>query len=192
MSLCPVCGILTQYYTFRPIVFLGTVLFCLGILLSSFVQDVPVFYLTYGVVVGTGLCLLYMSSIIVLPFCFQKSLGTACGLVAASHSGFTMCYGPLYEYLIRKHGWRNTMRIITSSFIPLAISCCLFPSRKEVSSQRKTGELKISASLKRIARNKQFLLWILLMTLVYLAIFVPQVHLVSFTISTVYIIICDS
>ena len=180
MCLCPLCGVLTRYYTFRPVVFLGSVLLCLGILLSSFVKDIPVFYLTYGMIFGTGSCLLYMSAIIVLPFCFQRHLGIATGLATASNSGFTMWCGPVYEYLIRHYGWRVSLRIVAAVFfLPLTMSCALFPSKKQIPSEKKTGDFKVGASFCRLVKNKGFLIWFLLMTLVYLAIFIPMIHLVS-------------
>ncbi|XP_028413960.1 monocarboxylate transporter 10-like [Dendronephthya gigantea] len=91
MCLCPACGILTRYFSFRPVVVLGSTLLCLGLLLSSFVKDISLFYLTYGVIFGTGTCLLYMSSIIVLQFCFQRHLAAATGVVSSASGGFPMC-----------------------------------------------------------------------------------------------------
>jgi MCP family monocarboxylic acid transporter-like MFS transporter 10 len=179
MSMCPVCGILTRYYSFRPVVFLGSILLCLGLLLSSFVNDIPVFYLTYGVIFGTGTSLIFMPGIIVLQFCFQKHLATTTGLVTGANSGFTMWYGPVYEYLIRRYGWRATLRIVTCFLIPLAVACALFPSKKQMPSDRDGGSLKVKKSLRRLLKNKVFLIWFLLMTFVYIGIGVPMVHLVS-------------
>ena len=179
MCLCPLCGILIRRYAFRSVVFLGSVLLCLGLLLSSFIQDISVFYLTYGVVFGTATCLLYMGGIIVLPFCFRIHLATAAGLVTAANSGFTMWCGPMYEYLIRHYGWRVTLRIIASLFIPLVLSCALFPSKKQVPTERHGTDLNVSATFWRLVRNKGFVIWVLLMTLVYLGFYVPLMHLVS-------------
>ena len=179
MCLCPLCGILTRRYAFRSVVFLGSVLLCLGLLLSSFIKDIPVFYLTYGMVFGTGTCLLYMTGIIVLPYCFRVHLATAAGLITAANSGFTMWCGPVYEYLLRHYGWRATLRIIALLFIPLAVSCALFPSRKQIPIERRAADLNVIVTLKRLIKNKGFLIWLLLMTLVYLGFYVPLVHLVS-------------
>ena len=185
MSLCPLCGILTRYFTFRPVVLLGSILLCLGLLVSSFVKDISVFYLTYGVIFGAGACLMFMPGIIVLPFCFQRHLATATGLVAAANSAFTMWYGPVYEYLVRHYGWRATLRFVNLILIPLAVSCALFPSKNQVPSERQSRGFKVSASFGRMVKNKGFLIWVLLMTLVYLGIFVPLMHLVSECISSI-------
>jgi MFS family permease len=182
MSLCPLCGILTRYFTFRPVVLLGSILLCLGLLVSSFVKDISVFYLTYGVIFGAGACLMFMPGIIVLPFCFHKHLATATGLVAAANSAFTMWYGPVYEYLVRHYGWRATLRFVNLILIPLAVSCALFPSKNQVPSERQSRGFK---SFGRMVKNKGFLIWVLLMTLVYLGIFVPLMHLVSECISSI-------
>ncbi|XP_028417284.1 monocarboxylate transporter 4-like [Dendronephthya gigantea] len=179
MCLCPACGILTRYFSFRPVVVLGSTLFCLGLLLSSFVKDIPLFYLTYGIIFGTGTCMLYMSSIIVLPFCFQRNLAAATGVVTSANGGFTMWCGPVYEYLIRHYGWRVTLRIFSLFFIPLLFACALFPSKKQIPREKK-NDLNIRKSFGRMLRNKGFLLWVFLMTLVYLGLFVPQMHLMSF------------
>ena len=179
LCLGPLCAILTRRFAFRPVVFLGSVLFCLGLLLTSFIKDIPLFYLTYGILFGTGTSLLFMSSIIVLPFCFQANIATTVGLVIAANSGFTMWCGPVYEYLIRHYGWRATLRIIALLFIPLVASCALFPSRKQVPIGRLGTNVNVGVTLRRLVRNKGFLIWLLLMTLVYLGFYVPLVHLVS-------------
>ena len=179
MLLCPVCGVLTRYYTFRPVVFMGSIFLCLGLLISSFVNEIPVFYLTYGLIFGTGSCLLYMPGIIVIPFCFEKHLGIATGFATSSNSIFVMWCSPVYEYLIRHYGWRIALRIVAGIFIlPLVVSCAFFPSKKLIPSERKTGDFKVSASFWRMVKNKEFLIWLLLMTVIYLGIFLPYVHLV--------------
>ncbi|XP_028413961.1 monocarboxylate transporter 10-like [Dendronephthya gigantea] len=142
MCLCPACGILTRSFSFRPIVVLGSTLLCLGLLLSSFVKDIPLFYLTYGVIFGTGTCLLFMSSIIVMPFCFERHLAAATGVVTSANGSFPMC-------------------------------------KKQIP-REKQNDLNIRKSFGRMLKNKGFLLWLFLMTLVYLGLFVPQMHLISF------------
>ena len=178
MCLSPVCGILTRYFSFRPVVVLGSILLCLGLLLSSFVKDIPLFYLTYGIIFGTGTSLLYMSSIIVLPICFQKHIAAATGVVISANGGFPMWYGPIYEHLVRRYGWRVTLRIVALFFIPLLFACALFPSKKQVPCEKENG-LKVKKLFGRLLKNKGFLVWVFLMTLVYLGLFVPQMHLVS-------------
>jgi MFS family permease len=178
LCLCPASGILTQYFSFRPVVLLGSILLCLGLLLSSFVNDIPLFYLTYGLIFGTGVSLLFMSSVLVLPIYFQRHLTTATGLVIAANSSFTMWYAPLYEYLIRRYGWRVALRIVTCFLIPLLGGCTLFPSKKKVPRDRDEASLKVKESLRRLLKNKEFLIWFLLMTLVYLWQLVPTFHLV--------------
>ncbi|XP_028406480.1 monocarboxylate transporter 13-like [Dendronephthya gigantea] len=179
MCLCPACGILTRYFSFRPVVVLGSTFLCLGLLLSSFVKDIPLFYLTYGVIFGTGTCLLYMSSIIVLPFCFERHLAAATGVVSSACGGFPMWYGPACEYLIRHYGWRVTLRIVSLFFIPLLFACALFPSKKQIPREKGNG-LNVRVTFGRMLKNKGFLTWVLLMVFVYLGLFVPQVHLISF------------
>ena len=178
MGLCPLCGFLIRYFSFRPVIFIGSTLLCLGLLLSSFVNDVAVFYLTYGIIFGTGVCLLYMSAVIVLPFCFHNHLATATGLVIAANSGFTMCYGPLYEYLIRQYGWRATLRILSLFIIPLFVACAVFPNRKEVPRQTQKDGFDMRISFQRLMKSTGFVLWLFVMCLVYLGLFVPIVHLV--------------
>ena len=88
-----------------------------------------------------------------------------------------MWCGPMYEYLIRRYGWRVTLRILALFFVPLIFACALFPSKQQVPCE--TGkDLKVRKSFGRMLKNKGFLVWAFLMILVYLAILVPQVHLV--------------
>ena len=182
MGISPVCHNLTQSFGFRRVVFVGGTFFFLGLLTTSFASDIRLIYLTYGLLFGTGTCLLYIPAVTVLPYCFQNHLFTAFGIVISTGSLFTLWFGPVYEYLIRKYGWRLALKILMVLIVPVGISCAFFPKKGQVSlNEGKESKPKTSSSLLRVLRNQAFILWIFIMFLVYLGIMIPFVFLVSFS-----------
>ena len=166
---------------FRRATILGTVVFCLGILLSSFAHNIWVLYLTYGLLSGTGASFLFTSSLTVLPFVFKKRLATASGIVMAGNGLFTVCLGPMNEYLLREYGLRTTLRLLTLWIFPLGLASSFLPRKRQL------GVLVESTSVKKklhctsasLLKHKPFALWVFVMSLVYLGIYIPLVHLVS-------------
>lgn len=137
------------------------------------------FYLTYSLIFASGTCLLFASAIIVIGLCFKKHFALVSGLVLAANGGFVMWCGPVYEYLIRNHGWRSTLRIFVLLLIPLVMAYLLFPGKREITGNRDAGQVNEPAvAPARLLRNKGFMTWLLIMFLVYIGLFIPQVHLV--------------
>ena len=172
-----------QSIGFRRVAFLGTVIFCLSFLLSSFAHEIWVLYLTYGLLSGIGASFMFTSSITVLPFVFKKRLATASGIVMAGNSLFTMSLGPMNEYLLREYGLRTTLRLLTLWIVPVSLGCALLPSKHQVVAfgDTKSGIKRLFSALTKLLKHKAFVLWALVISLVYLGIYIPVVHLVSVT-----------
>ena len=180
MGISPVCHTLTQSFGFRRVVFVGGTFFFLGLLTTSFASDIRLIYITYGLLFGTGTCLLFIPSVTVLPYCFQTHLSTAWGIAISTGTLFVLWFGPIYEYLMRKYGWRLALKILMVLIVPVGIACAFFPKKGQVSfNEGKESKTKPSSSLLRVLRNQAFVLWIFIMFLVYLGLMIPIVYLVS-------------
>ena len=180
MGFSPVCHNLTQSFGFRRVVFVGGTFFFLGLLTTSFASDIRLIYITYGLLFGTGTCLLYIPGVTVLPYYFQTHLSTAWGIAISTGTLFVFWFGPVYEYLMRKYGWRLALKILMVLIVPVGIACAFFPKKGQVSfNEEKESKTTHSSSLLRVLRNQAFILWIFIMFLVYLGLMIPIVYLVS-------------
>jgi MFS family permease len=72
---CSVSCMLVDFFDARKIGFIGGVLSTFGLIASAFVNDLKLYFLTYGVIFGIGQSLFLASILSILPHYFNKRLG---------------------------------------------------------------------------------------------------------------------
>ncbi|ORY44406.1 MFS general substrate transporter [Rhizoclosmatium globosum] len=84
-----------ERFGFRPVIFVGTIVMALGLLLSSFTTSLPLLILTQGIVFGIGASFVYLPAVSLPSQWFLKRRGLATG-IAVSGSGFGgLCWSRL-------------------------------------------------------------------------------------------------
>lgn len=81
----PVWGYFSQRMSARTFVAIGGLLAGLGWVLSSFVTSLPMLYLTYGVITGTGVGMVFVAGSDLAAQWFPDRRGFAVGMVAGSY-----------------------------------------------------------------------------------------------------------
>ncbi|MBM4330926.1 MAG: MFS transporter [Deltaproteobacteria bacterium] len=121
----PLTGYLVDRTGPRRTMVLGAVLLSLGLILSCFGNEFWHFWISFGLLAGTGLCL--MGSVpftTVIRNWFEKKRGLAFSLIFAG-SGGAFAFYPVIAWLIERSGWRNTFLIegfiLGGVMIPLVI-----------------------------------------------------------------------
>ncbi|KAI8143612.1 major facilitator superfamily domain-containing protein [Fennellomyces sp. T-0311] len=99
----------------------GSVLMCLGIILSGFSTAVWHLYLTQGLLFGFGASFLYMSIASVIPQWFTTRRGTAMGISSSGTGLGGLALSPMASFLITKYGIRWAFHIL--GFFSLGICC---------------------------------------------------------------------
>jgi MFS transporter, OFA family, oxalate/formate antiporter len=102
----------------------------LGYFLSSFATSIPLLVLTYGVIAGAGVGIVYGVPISLAAKWFPDRKGLAVGLTVVGFGLSPLITAPLAKSLIESYGTNNTFRILGIAFtvILLAISTQLrFP-----------------------------------------------------------------
>jgi MFS transporter, OFA family, oxalate/formate antiporter len=102
----------------------------LGYFLSSFATSIPMLVLTYGVIAGAGVGIVYGVPISLAAKWFPDRKGLAVGLTVVGFGLSPLITAPLAKSLIDNYGTNNTFRILGIAFtvILLAISTQLrFP-----------------------------------------------------------------
>ncbi|XP_058123737.1 monocarboxylate transporter 10 [Anopheles ziemanni] len=186
--LSPVSGILTDKIGLRRTTFIGGLLTCGGMFLSSFVtHSVSALYFTYGIMFGLGAALAYTPSLAILGHYFKRYLGLVNGIVTAGSSVFTAIMPICLEWLIEHTGLATSFRIlaIISSFV---IFCALLykplqppPPPPKV----KPGRSAFSTFLRSFInfdnwKKRRYIIWAVSIPIALFGYFVPYVHMGKF------------
>lgn len=111
-----VAGFILRRVGPRPVAFFGGVMFSLGLFFASFTHSLITLYLTWGIMVGTGLGFGYLTPITVGSLWFPYQRGLVNGLAIGIFAGGSGIFGPLAGYLVERVGWRETFRILAAIF----------------------------------------------------------------------------
>ncbi|KAK7463165.1 hypothetical protein BaRGS_00038277 [Batillaria attramentaria] len=194
-----VAGVASDRFGLRKVAFTGGFLAFIGMLSSAFVQDLMLLYLTYGVCIGVGFGLSFVLSIAILGHYFKKRLGLANGLVTFGNATFAMVYSLMIPTLINTVGLQYTL-LCLSGFSFLIMPCALTwkpriercstrleSARTQAASEGRTGGRDGSGVCMctckfldvTIWRNRGYVAWAVAMSVTYLGLPVPFIHIVK-------------
>jgi MFS family permease len=109
----PIIGNLIERIGARRVIFLGGVIFTVGMLLTAQIQTWWQLYLTFGLVSGFGIAMSgWVPFIVTVERCYPERLGTALGFALAG-VGFGILIGvPAINALVESFGWRQTFVLL--------------------------------------------------------------------------------
>jgi len=155
---------------------------CGTICLSAFSPSVPVLMLTYGILGGFSLGLIYLPSVVAVGYYFKSKRAVATALATCGAGVGAFAYAPLTTYLESNLGWQNAIRIVGSFYL-----MCIFfgltmrPLKKKdvVVEEHGTGEKQTALRNKliSIAKNPYFLLVGISQAIASLGFFIPFIYL---------------
>ncbi|XP_072444520.1 monocarboxylate transporter 3 isoform X2 [Chiloscyllium punctatum] len=116
----PLCSIVVNRFSCRPVMLVGGLLASSGMILASFSANITQLYLTAGVLTGLGLALNFQPSLIMLGRYFDKKRPLANGLAAAGSPVFLSALSPFGQVLLDYYGWRGGFLIMGG----LLLNCC--------------------------------------------------------------------
>ncbi|MEG2360787.1 MAG: OFA family MFS transporter [Christensenella sp.] len=137
----------------RPVVFLGGLLFCAGIFLSSFVpQNLPqLIWLFYGGMAGFGVGAAYTSTISCAQKWFMDKKGFATGIIVCTFGASTVVFTPLVNTLLKTIGVSQTFLTLSVIFLAVILIFGWF-----VKNPSKEYMDKFTALLPDLSAQKQF------------------------------------
>jgi OFA family oxalate/formate antiporter-like MFS transporter len=112
-----VAGFMQRRFGSRLNAFVGGLLFSLGLFVASWTTSLPMLYLTWGLMVGTGLGFGYSAPIAAGSRWFPDHLGIVNGLAIGIFAAGSGIFGPLAAVLIERIGWRDTFRVLAIVFL---------------------------------------------------------------------------
>jgi MFS family permease len=106
--LASVTGRLSDRFGPRLVVAVGALSMGLGLVLTAFIHQMWIGYLTYGIGVGVGAACAYVPTLALVGGWFSRRRNTALGLAAAGTGCGTLVVPPIAAALISRYGWRTT------------------------------------------------------------------------------------
>lgn len=108
----PLGSALVDRYGCKYMTVLGSLICTVGFVMSAYVKNIWLMYITFGFIGGIGFCLCFVTAVVSIAFWFGKHRTLALS-IAASGTGFgTVIYSPLITYLLKEYGWRGSMLIM--------------------------------------------------------------------------------
>jgi MFS family permease len=115
---------------FRALIFVGSFLVVIGMLLTSFAREYWQLLLTQGLCVGLGSSCLFLPSLSVVAAAFTKNRALAIGVVGAGGSVGSVIYPIVFSHLQPKIGFGWATRVITCiNLLTLSISILIMQAR---------------------------------------------------------------
>jgi MFS family permease len=160
----------------RSVMAVGAVVMGAGLVLTSFVHQLWLGYLTYGIGVGVGTACGYVPMVAAVGSWFDRRQGLAMGVAISGIGVGTIAGAPLATALISVYGWRQTYLIFgIVSFLVLAV-CGFLASRPAPSGA-------IGLKLGHVLRSREFITLYLSVLLTGFGLFTFFVHLVPFALA---------
>ena len=117
----PFVALLVNVLGMRPVCIIGAVVSASGFFFATFVYDVYLLMLLFGVVAGTGLGLMYVPAVVSVGYYFDKKRALATGVVCSGSGAGTFILAPFASFLLGQLGWRGAMKV----FAGLCLVCTL-------------------------------------------------------------------
>ena len=197
----PVMGRLSERFGCRLVAMTGGLLCIVGLLATSFVNDIEVMFFTYGILFGLGSCCGRTPGYLVVAKYFNKHRSFATGSITMGPALGMFMWGPIAQALLDSIGWRNTFRIIGLCCSLIILSAITFNPNveekdkilekvadgKDYTEQNTDGDnTKHQAKKEKIKildlsvfRIPQYCILVASFTMMFMCRFIPNIHLVS-------------
>lgn len=179
-------GAASDRFGTRPVVLIGAVLLGLSLVLTSRVQSLLEFQLTYGILVGLAASAFFAPMIAAVTGWFETNRSLAVSLVSAGMGVAPMTISPFARWLTTAYDWRTAMLVIGMGAWALVIPAALAVRRPPVPVSSGMAAVAPSEandmSLAQAFRSPQFLVLALTFFACCAAHSGPIFHMVSYAI----------
>lgn len=152
----PIMSALVDRYGCRKMTILGGIASTIGFVAASYSNSIEVLYITYGLMAGLGMGLLYVTAVVCIAYWFDKRRNLAVGLGSCGVGFGTFFYSPLTTYLLEEFGWRGTLLLLSGTVLNVCVCGAVMrdpewlileqkKNRKLNKSKRASSSISISA-----------------------------------------------
>lgn len=140
LLLGPLASVLSNKFSCRRVVIAGGLIFSAGVMISAFMPELEILYLTYGILGGLGKSFAYAPGLVIVGQYFKKRRSLAVGVATAGGGLGTLLLPPLFEILFEEWGFTGAFIILAGFPLHLCISGGLY--RPLVDNKDKHRKLK--------------------------------------------------
>ena len=146
----------------KKFVFLGGVLFGLGMFATGFATSLTILYLTYGVILGLGIGAAYGAATSVATKWFPDKKGLAGGLTAAGFGLGPLIIGPVAKSMIASMGVYRTFNVLGIALLVIICASSLVMEKAPVAEVAAGSTTPAGKNYKEmLAEGNFWLLWII-------------------------------
>jgi MFS family permease len=120
-----VSGFVSDRLGTRRVVLAGAIVLGLGLVLSSHVQEVWQFYVTFGLMVGAGVSAFYVPLTVLAIKWFEGRRAMAAAVVSAGNGLGILALAPLSRWLITEFDWRVAFLVLGNLAWVVVVPCAL-------------------------------------------------------------------
>ncbi|CAH0397727.1 unnamed protein product [Chilo suppressalis] len=146
----PAMSALVDRYGCKNMTILGGIASTIGFVAASYSNSVEVLCVTYGLMAGLGMGLLYVTAVVSIAYWFEKRRNLAVGLGSCGVGFGTFIYSPLTTYLLDEYGWRGTLLLLAGTVLNVCVCGAVMRDPEwlilEQKKQRKLNKSKRASS----------------------------------------------
>ena len=148
----PFASFLINWLGCRAVAVTGCLTCSVSLTIASFAKNLIILYLTFGVL-GIGASCVFVSSLGIVPRCFDKRKSIAIGIASTGQGLGTMILSQVLQSLVNAFSWRNALRTVAGALVINGLLGLLYnPMAEPVSSD----ELLSSEEEKRGSKRFTF------------------------------------
>ncbi|XP_039753970.1 uncharacterized protein LOC120629194 [Pararge aegeria] len=117
----PIMSALVDRYGCKKMTMVGGLFSTVGFVAAAYSNTVEVLYITYGIIAGLGMGLLYVTAVVSIAYWFEKRRNLAVGLGSCGVGFGTFVYSPLTTYLLNEYGWRGTLLLLAGTVLNVCV-----------------------------------------------------------------------
>jgi predicted MFS family arabinose efflux permease len=171
-----ITGRATDRFGPRVVLVVGAVFLGVGLLATSQVGSIWLGYVTYGLGAGTAVACAYVPMVATVSGWFVRRRTTAIGIAVAGIGIGTLTVAPLSEVLIDANGWRRAYVVLGLAGTAALLVASVLARRPPAPTDAAPVQLR------RLARDRSFVVLYVATVLVSLALFVPFVFVKTYAI----------
>ncbi|CEL96955.1 unnamed protein product [Vitrella brassicaformis CCMP3155] len=123
-----------RYWGFRRTAVVGSIIAASGLFLASYARGLLQLCLTYGLMTGFGLGMVYIPATSIISHYYHRHRATAFGIVSSGNNIGALVLAPVLDWLLQTGGWRITFTaqaLACGSMLLLASLFLRLPSDKD-------------------------------------------------------------
>jgi len=141
----PLAAIAINRFGTRLTCITGSLISSIAILASSYATNLETLVVTYGVLGGFGLGLMYVPSVVAVGQYFSKRLSLATGICVCGSGAGTFAFAPLAAVFLENWGWRGCNRLLSLACLACSL-CGLLMTPGKINKAKKTEDKTIGQS----------------------------------------------